>query len=54
MKIGKRSWIGIGSKIIQNISIGNDVIVGAGSLVLDDIPSNFKVYGNPAKIIKNN
>jgi len=48
--IGENCLIGIG--IMPGISIGNQVIVGAGSVVTKDIPSNCIVAGNPAKIIK--
>jgi putative colanic acid biosynthesis acetyltransferase WcaB len=40
--------------IIGDISIGNNVKIGAGSVVIKDIPSNCVVVGNPAKIIKKN
>lgn len=38
--------------IIGNVNIGDNVIVGAGSVVVKDVPSNCVVAGNPAKIIK--
>lgn len=43
----------IGSKVIilPNVRIGNNVIVGAGSIVTKDIPDNSVVAGNPAKVI---
>jgi len=50
--IGENCLIGIGAFIMPGISIGNQVIVGAGSVVTKDIPSNCIVAGNPAKIIK--
>jgi sugar O-acyltransferase (sialic acid O-acetyltransferase NeuD family) len=48
--IGARSWIGIGSAIRQGIRIGKDVMVGAGSVVVRDLPDNVVAYGVPAKI----
>ena len=36
------------------VKIGNNVIIGAGSVVVKDVPDNCVVAGNPAKIIKNN
>ena len=50
--VGKRSWIGIGSAVIQLIQIGDDVTAGAGSVIIRDIPHRQTVVGNPAKPIK--
>ena len=38
--------------IIGDIKIGNNVIIGAGSVVLKDIPENAIVAGNPARILR--
>jgi acetyltransferase-like isoleucine patch superfamily enzyme len=51
----KKTFIGnrvrIGSNVtILPVSIGDNVVIGAGSVVTKDIPSNSIVYGNPAKI----
>ncbi len=46
--VGEQSWIGIGSKIKQLIRIGNQVVVGAGSTVIRDIPDCLTVVGSPA------
>lgn len=43
--------IGMGAKVIQNISIGTNTIIGAGSLVIRDIPSDCTAVGVPAKVI---
>ena len=51
--IGKRVWIGSGSMILPGITIGDNSIVGAGSIVTKDVPPNVIVAGNPAKFIKN-
>lgn len=50
--IGKNCFIGIGVIILPGIKIGDHVIVGAGSVVTKNVPSNVIVAGNPAKIIK--
>ena len=44
--------IGIGTKIIQGITIGENSIIGAGAVVVRDIPSNCTAVGVPAKPIK--
>lgn len=51
-KIGNNVYIAAGSRIIGNITIGVDVVIGANSVVTKDIPSNCIVAGIPAKIIK--
>jgi sugar O-acyltransferase (sialic acid O-acetyltransferase NeuD family) len=50
--IGERTWVGIGSSVRQMISIGADVLIGAGSVVVNDIPSGQTVVGVPAKALK--
>jgi acetyltransferase-like isoleucine patch superfamily enzyme len=52
ISIGDDCWIGMGAIICPNVTIGSGVIVGAGSIVINDIPNNAIVVGNPAKIIK--
>ncbi|ANE36338.1 UDP-4-amino-4,6-dideoxy-alpha-D-N-acetyl-D-glucosamine N-acetyltransferase [Campylobacter iguaniorum] len=51
VKVGKRAWIGIGSCVIQGKSIGDDTLIGAGSVIVKDIASNAKAYGNPCKVV---
>lgn len=51
-KIGNRVQISTGSKILGNITIGDDVVIGANAVVTKDVPSNCVVAGIPAKVIK--
>lgn len=51
VKIGDRVFIGANSTILMNTTIGNDVIIGAGSLVTGNIPDDSIVAGTPAKVI---
>ncbi len=51
--IKKGSWIGMNSTILKGVTIGENVIIGANSLVTRDIPDNVIAGGNPCKIIKN-
>lgn len=52
--IGDNVTLYTGSIVAGGIRIGNNVRVAAGTVVLEDIPDNCMVAGNPAKIIKNN
>lgn len=50
--IGDRVHIGWNSIIMPNVHVGNDCIIGCGSVVTKDIPDGMIVAGVPAKIIK--
>ena len=50
--IKKNCWIGAGATILRGITIGENSVVGAGSVVTKDVPDNTIVAGNPAKIIR--
>ena len=50
-RIGNNVFIGAGAKIIGNITIGDDVDIGANAVVLKDVPANSIVVGNPGRII---
>ncbi|MDO4536329.1 MAG: sugar O-acetyltransferase [Clostridium perfringens] len=45
-------WIGINSTILQGVTIGENAIIGAGSVVTKDVEANSIVAGNPARFIK--
>lgn len=49
-KIGNRVSIGTSATILGGISIGDNAIIGAGSVVTKDVPKNAIVAGNPARI----
>ena len=52
--IGKNCFIAVNSLILPGIKIGDEVIVGAGTVVTKDVPSNSVVAGNPGKVIRKN
>lgn len=52
--IGDNVQISTGSKILGPVHIGDNVVIGANSTVLKDIPSNCVAVGSPARIIKEN
>ncbi|WP_305848820.1 serine O-acetyltransferase [Microcystis aeruginosa] len=51
-KIGNNVRITAGAKVLGNITIGDNVTVGANSVVVKDVPANCVVVGIPARIIK--
>ena len=51
--IGEGTWIGVGTSVIQYLNIGKNCMIGAGSVVVRDIPDDVTAYGNPCRI-KNN
>lgn len=53
VKLGKYSALTLGVTVIDRIEIGENTVVGAGSVVLKSLPDNVLVYGNPARIVKN-
>lgn len=50
--IGKNCWIGAGVIIVPGITIGDNVVIGAGSVVTKNLPSNVVAAGNPCKILR--
>lgn len=50
--IGKNCWIGAGALIMPGITIGDNVVIGAGSVVTKDLPSNVVAVGNPCRILR--
>jgi serine acetyltransferase len=51
--IGDNVEIGSNTVIIGDITIGNNCIIAAGSIVIKDVPENVIVAGNPARVVKN-
>ena len=47
--VGRRSWIGAGAVVRDHIHIGDDAMIGLGSVVVKDVASGVTVYGNPAQ-----
>ena len=48
--VGEGTHIGTGASVIQSVKIGKFSIVGAGSVIIKDVPDRIKVVGVPAKI----
>ena len=52
VEIGDRNWIGCNSIILSGAKIGNDCVIGAGSVIRGTFGDNLLIFGNPAKVIK--
>lgn len=52
IRIGRNCWIGAGALIMSGITIGDNVVVGAGSVVTKDLPGNVVAVGNPCRILR--
>ena len=52
VKIGTGAFVGANAVIREGISIGKEAVIGAGSVVIENVPSNVTVVGNPAKRVK--
>ncbi|WP_125769272.1 sugar O-acetyltransferase [Lapidilactobacillus wuchangensis] len=50
--IGENCWLGAGVIILPGITIGNNVVIGAGSIVTKDLPDNVVAVGNPCHILR--
>lgn len=52
IKIGNDVWVGANVTILKGVEIENGAVIGAGSVVVKNIPSNGVAVGNPARILK--
>ena len=50
--IGKNCWIGAGALILPGVTIGDNTVIGAGSVVTKDIPANVVAVGNPCRVMR--
>lgn len=52
VRIGKNCWLGAGVLVMPGVAIGDNVVIGAGSVVTKDIPSNVIAVGNPCRVLR--
>lgn len=50
--IGKNCWLGAGVTVMPGITIGDNSVIGAGSIVTKDIPANVIAVGNPCRVLR--
>ena len=49
--VGNNVWFGGGVKVLPGVTIGDNCVIGAGSVVTKDIPGNSLAYGNPCRVV---
>ena len=52
VRIGRNCWLGAGAIILPGVTIGDNVVVGAGSVVTHDLPDNGVAVGNPCRVLR--
>lgn len=50
--IGKNCWLGAGVIVLPGVNIGDNTVIGAGSVVTRDIPANVVAVGNPCRVMR--
>ena len=50
--IGKNCWLGAGVIVMPGVTIGDNSVIGAGSIVTKDIPANVVAVGNPCRVLR--
>lgn len=50
--VGNRVWIGAGAVILPGVTIGDNSVIGAGSIVTRDIPADVVAVGNPCRVLR--
>ncbi|MBQ9083913.1 MAG: sugar O-acetyltransferase [Clostridia bacterium] len=52
VRIGRNCWLGAGVIVVPGVTIGDNVVVGAGSVVTKDLPDNVVAVGNPCRVLR--
>jgi galactoside O-acetyltransferase len=52
VRIGRNCWLGAGVIVLPGVTIGDNVVVGAGSVVTKDLPDNVVAVGNPCRVLR--
>ncbi|MGO1885884.1 MAG: DapH/DapD/GlmU-related protein, partial [Citricoccus sp.] len=49
---GRRVWLGANVTVLPGVTIGDNSVVGAGSVVTKDVPANTVAVGSPARVVR--
>jgi len=52
VRIGRNCWLGAGVIVMPGVTIGDNTVIGAGSIVTKDIPANVVAVGNPCRVLR--
>lgn len=52
VRVGKNCWLGAGVIVMPGVTIGDNTVIGAGSIVTRDIPANVVAVGNPCRVMR--
>lgn len=52
IRVGRNCWLGANVVVVPGVTIGDNVVVGAGSVVTHDLPDNVVAVGNPCRILR--
>ena len=52
IRIGRNYWLGAGVIVVPGVTIGDNTVIGAGSVVTKDIPANVVAVGNPCRVLR--
>ena len=52
VRIGNHCWLGAGVIVMPGVTIGDNTVIGAGSIVTKDIPSDVVAVGNPCRVLR--
>jgi acetyltransferase-like isoleucine patch superfamily enzyme len=52
VKVGNNVWIGYGAQILRGVTVGDNSVIGASSVVTQDVPANAVVAGSPARVLR--
>ena len=50
--VGRNCWIGAGAILLPGVTVGDNTVIGAGSVVTKDIPANVVAVGNPCRVLR--
>ena len=52
VRIGRNCWIGAGAILLPGVTVGDNTVIGAGSVVTRDLPANVLAVGNPCRVLR--